>query len=77
MADCSSKRKKSSLDEVIAGVSQSDEEQELSDIEESESEMGDFEDEEWNQQLLVTSQIPITFIHPVDRETLFFLYSLG
>ena len=56
--------------EVIAGVLQSDEEQELSDFEESESEIGDSEDEEGNQQLLVTSQIPINFVHPVDRETL-------
>ena len=68
MADCSSKRKK--YHEVIAGVLQSDEEQELSDFEESESEIGDSEDEEGNQQLLVTSQIPINFVHPVDRETL-------
>ena len=38
--------KKVSLDKVIAAVLQSNEEQEFSDFEESESEIGDFEDEE-------------------------------
>ena len=41
MADCSSKCKKLSLDQVTAGVLQNDEEQELSDFEKSESEIGD------------------------------------
>ena len=42
----------------------------MSDFEESESEIGDFENEERNQQLLVTSQISITLVNPVDGETL-------
>ena len=70
MADCFTQRKKLSLDEVVAGVVQCDEDQELSDFEESESEIGDFEDEKRNQRLLVTSQVAITFLHRVDRETL-------
>ena len=69
MADCSSKHKKLSLDEVIAEVLQSDEEQELSEFEECIIEIRDFEDEERNEQLLVMSQIQITFVHLVDRDT--------
>ena len=69
MADCSSKHKKLSLDEVIAEVLQSDEEQELSEFEECIIEIRDFEDEEGNEQLLVMPQIQITFVHLVDRDT--------
>ena len=69
MADCSSKHKKLSLDEVIAEVLQSDEEQELSEFEECIIEIRDFEDEEGNEHLLVMSQIQITFVHLVDRDT--------
>ena len=43
MADCSSKHKNLSLDEVIAEVLQSDEEQELSEFEECIIEIRDFE----------------------------------
>ena len=53
MAASCSKQKKLSLEEVIAGVLQSDEENELSSFEESESELEDFEDEEGNQMLFV------------------------
>ena len=41
-----------------------------SDFEECEIEIRNFEDDERNQQLLVTSQVPITFIHLVDHEAL-------
>ena len=85
MADCSSKHKKLSLDEVIAEVLQSDEEQELSEFEECIIEIRDFEDEEGNEQLLVMPQIQITFVHLVDRDThwmmmimmqIFYFYSI-
>ena len=69
MADCSSKHKNLSLDEVIAEVLQSDEEQELSEFEECIIEIRDFEGEEGNEHLLVMSQIQITFVHLVDRDT--------
>ena len=69
MADCSSKHKKLSLDEVIAEVLQSDEEQELSEFEECIIEIRDFEGEEGSEHLLVMSQIQITFVHLVDRDT--------
>ena len=76
MADYSSKYKKLSLDEVIAEVLQSDEEQELSEFEECIIEIRDFEDEEGNEQLLVMSQIQITFVPLVDRDTYWMMMTM-
>ena len=72
MSGCSSVTKKPTLSEVFDWVLESDEEEDLSDITESEDEIGDYEDDDNNQQLLVPSNVQIReFPDVVERITLF------
>ena len=72
MSGCSSVAKKPTLSEVFDWVLESDEEEDLSDITESEDEIGDYEDDDNNQQLLVPSNVQIReFPDVVERITLF------
>ena len=72
MSGCSSVTKKPTLSEVFDWVLESDEEEDLSAITESEDEIGDYEDDDNNQQLLVPSNVQIReFPNVVERITLF------
>ena len=72
MSGCSSVTKKPTLSEVFDWVLESDEEEDLSAITESEHEIGDYEDDDNNQQLLVPSNVQIReFPDVVERITLF------
>ena len=72
MSGCSSVTKKPTLSEVFDWVLESDEEEDLSAITESEDEIGDYEDDDNNQQLLVPSNVQIReFPDVVERITLF------
>ena len=72
MSGCSSVTKKPTLSEVFDWVLESDDEEDLSDITESEDEIGDYEDDDNNQQLLVPSNVQIReFPDVVERITLF------
>ena len=61
MTDCSSGTKKLTLSEVLDKVLESDEEEDLSDITESEDEIGDYEDDDGNEQLFFPSNTQIRY----------------